>query len=215
MRKLLIVTVACSWIMATADAATTLPPYPVPSLIPQIPLNFTIDTSPRPYTQFDFGTTRIINSATQNLPNKMIFSHHVMVGMDFTGSQVGLYFTNFGRYNYKWKSSNDLLDKQVILDISEFGVNYSYAFTPNSKFSPYIGIRTGYTYFRLRRSYSDVYGGYLAQTGEKSHVSIGTFAGIEANISPNFTIGAGIEYGRLHGNDIADFSAKAFTRTYF
>ena len=213
MGKLLIVMAICCWEISSANATMLFPQYRIPQILSHNPLNFSIDTSPRPYTQFDFGTTRLINNDGQHLPNKMIFSRHVAVGADFTGNRIGLYFTNFGRY--KWQVDKNLVDQQVILDINEFGLSYTHAIAIDSILKPYIGARIGYTHFKLRKTYSDIGGGYLAQSGEQNHVSMGTFGGLEATLSPNFTIGIGVEYGRLRGNDTTDLTTKAFTRTYF
>lgn len=213
MGKLFIAIVLCSCVFTNVDATMIFPKHTTSTFLYNIPLDFSSYVSPQPYTQFDFGTTRLINSDDRKLPNKMVFSRHIGVGMDFSGNLISLYFSNFGRYT--WKISDINVKRQVILDINEFGISYAHRIALSSIVNPYLGVRIGYTYFKLRDTYLDVGGGYSANYGENEHISIGAFGGVEAKITPNFTIGVGIEYGRLRGNDITDLTTKAFTRTYF
>lgn len=213
MEKLFVVVAISCWTISPASASMIFPHYPGAYFPSHLSLNFSSDSTARLYTQFDFGTTRLINNGGQHLPNKMIFSRHIAVGVDFTGDRFGLYFTNFGRY--KWRSENDNIKKHVILDINEFGLSYMHAFKCKLIFHPYLGIRLGYVHFKLRNTHLDTKGGYFALSENHDHISIGTFGGVETKISHNFTVGIGIEYGLLRGKDTTDLTTKVFTRFYF
>ncbi|MCF7521979.1 opacity family porin [Neisseria sp. ZJ106] len=150
------------------------------------------------YVQGDLGASnlRVDTTVAGDFPNKTVFDQKISVGYDFNRFRVAADYTHFGNAKF-----NDDLS----IKTQSFGVTGFYDFHNHSSFTPYVGLRLGYTKAKL--SDPDL-------QGRSSSGSVGILGGTQMKLTDTLGLNLGLEYNRL-ASDLGQFGGKVGLRYNF
>ena len=185
---------------------------------------------PRVFAQADLGMTSLRvhdnDDGDSYSLHKNAFSQRIAAGLDFqNGSRLALDVTRYGQLKdhdrdsdediqvYKQYHYDDIYEETVKSDVYGMGVTYTYAIPVNFALHPYVGGRLGFTNIRIKDEEKTIFG-TSSETDSETRFSYGALAGVEYNITPSVTIGAGAEYSRLTSY-LDSLSANGFLRYTF